>query len=106
MDESNDLFLVNYGMYANISSYDQNSLAKIYSPFINFNFRKVKFKNNKRSSLSARFLKISHKGEIITSPEYQIFNLKYTSLNPGLINHKKWFIDYQLSESFSKISFK
>lgn len=101
-----DLFLVNYGMYANISSYDQNSLAKIYSPFINFNFRKsTNLRDNKRSSLSARFLKISHKGEIITSPEYQIFNLKYTSLNPGLINHKKWFVDYQLSESFSKISF-
>ena len=101
-----DLFLVNYGMYANISSYDQNSLAKIYSPFINFNFRKsANLRDNKRSSLSARFLKISHKGEIITSPEYQIFNLKYTSLNPGLINHKKWFVDYQLSESFSKISF-
>jgi hypothetical protein len=101
-----DLFLVNYGVYANISSYNQNSLAKIYSPFINFNFREsYNLRDNKRSSISARFLKISHEGEIITSPEYEIFNLKYTSLRPGLINHKKWFIDYQLSENFSKISF-
>ena len=101
-----DLFLVNYGMYANIISNNQNSLAKIYSSFVNFNFRKkINLRSNKRSSLGARFLKISHEGEVITSPEYQIFNLKYTSLNPGLINHKKWFIDYQLSEKFSKISF-
>ena len=101
-----DLFLVNYGMYANIISNNQNSLAKIYSSFVNFNFRKkINLRSNKRSSLGARFLKISHDGEVITSPEYQIFNLKYTSLNPGLINHKKWFIDYQLSEKFSKISF-
>ena len=101
-----DLFLVNYGIYANIISNNQNSLAKIYSSFVNFNFRKkINLRSNKRSSLGARFLKISHEGEVITSPEYQIFNLKYTSLNPGLINHKKWFIDYQLSEKFSKISF-
>ena len=101
-----DLFLVNYGMYANIISNNQNSLAKIYSSFVNFNFRKkINLRSNKRSSLGARFLKISHEGEVITSPEYQILNLKYTSLNPGLINHKKWFIDYQLSEKFSKISF-
>ena len=101
-----DLFLVNYGMYANIISNNQNSLAKIYSSFVNFNFRKkINLRSNKRSSIGARFLKISHEGEVITSPEYQIFNLKYTSLNPGLINHKKWFIDYQLSEKFSKISF-
>ena len=101
-----DLFLVNYGIYANIISNNQNSLAKIYSSFVNFNFRKkINLRSNKRSSLGARFLKISHDGEVITSPEYQIFNLKYTSLNPGLINHKKWFIDYQLSEKFSKISF-
>jgi len=101
-----DLFLVNYGMYANLSSYNQNSLAKIYSSFINFNFREISdLRINKRSSLAARFLKISHDGEIINSPEYQIFNLKYTSLLPGLINHKKWFVDYQLSENFSKLSF-
>ena len=101
-----DLFLVNYGIYANIISNNQNSLAKIYSSFVNFNFRKkINLRSNKRSSLGARFLKISHEGEVITSPEYQNFNLKYTSLNPGLINHKKWFIDYQLSEKFSKISF-
>ena len=101
-----DLFLVNYGIYANIISNNQNSLANIYSSFINFNFRKKNnLRSNKRSSLGARFLKITHDGEVITSPEYQIFNLKYTSLNPGLINHKKWFIDYQLSKDFSKISF-
>ncbi|MDA9356757.1 hypothetical protein N8376_00050 [Flavobacteriaceae bacterium] len=101
-----DLFMVNYGIYANISSYDQNSVAKIYSPFINLNFREnSNLRENKINSLNARFLKISNNGETNISPEYEIFNLKYTSLKSGLINHNKWFIDYQLSKDFSKISF-
>ncbi len=101
-----DLFMINYGLYANISSYDQNSLAKIYTPFINFNFREnSNLRENKLNSLNARYLKISNNGNTNIIPEYEIFNLKYTNLKSGIIDHKKWFIDYQLSKSFSKISF-
>jgi|TARA_B110001450_G_scaffold16841_1_gene15562 hypothetical protein len=101
-----DLFMINYGLYANISSYDQNSLAKIYTPFINFNFREnSNLRENKLNSLNARYLKISNNGDTNITPEYQVFNLKYISLKSGVINHKKWFIDYQLSKKFSKISF-
>ncbi len=101
-----DLFMINYGLYGNISSYDQNSLAKIYTPFINFNFRESSnLRENKLNSLNLRFLKISNNGNTDVTPEYQIFNLKYVSLKSGLINHKKWFLDYQISKSFSKISF-
>ncbi len=101
-----DLFMVNYGLYANVSSYDENSLAKIYTPFINFNFREnSNLRGNKLNSLNARYLKISNNGDTNITPEYEIFNLKYVSLNSGVINHKKWFIDYQLSKKFSKISF-
>jgi len=101
-----DLFMINYGLYGNISSYDQNSLAKIYTPFINFNFRESSnLRENKLNSLNLRFLKISNNGNIDITPEYQIFNLKYVSLKSGVINHKKWFLDYQISKSFSKISF-
>ena len=101
-----DLFMINYGLYGNISSYDQNSLAKIYTPFINFNFRESSnLRENKLNSLNLRFLKISNNGNTDITPEYQIFNLKYVSLKSGVINHKKWFLDYQISKSFSKISF-
>lgn len=101
-----DLFMINYGLYGNISSYDQNSLAKIYTPFINFNFRESSnLRENKLNSLNLRFLKISNNGITDINPEYQIFNLKYVSLKSGMINHKKWFLDYQISNSFSKISF-
>ena len=101
-----NLFMINYGLYANISSYDQNSLAKIYTPFINFNFRESSnLRENKLNSLNARYLKISNNGDSNITPEYQVFNLKYTSLKSGVINHKKWFVDYQLSKEFSKISF-
>ena len=55
-----NLFMINYGLYANISSYDQNSLAKIYTPFINFNFRESSnLRENKLNSLNARYLKIN-----------------------------------------------
>ena len=98
--------MINYGLYGNISSYDQNSLAKIYTPFINFNFRESSnLRENKLNSLNLRFLKISNNGNTDITPEYQIFNLKYVSLKSGVINHKKWFLDYQISKSFSKISF-
>jgi len=101
-----NLFMINYGLYANISSYDQNSLAKIYTPFINFNFRESSnLRGNKLNSLNARYLKISNNGDTNITPEYQVFNLKYISLKSGMINHKKWFVDYQLSKKFSKISF-
>ncbi|MBC8399067.1 MAG: hypothetical protein H8E16_18455 [Flavobacteriales bacterium] len=101
-----DLFMINYGLYGNISSYDQNSLAKIYTPFINFNFRESSnLRENKLNSLNLRFLKISNNGNTDITTEYQIFNLKYVSLKSGVINHKKWFLDYQISKSFSKISF-
>ena len=101
-----DLFMINYGLYGNISSYDQNSLAKIYTPFINFNFRESSnLRNNKLNSLNVRFLKISNNGNTDITPEYQIFNVKYMNLKSGVIDHKKWFLDYQISKSFSKISF-
>lgn len=101
-----NLFLVNYGLYANLRSYDNDSRVKIFSPFISLNFRdNDDLRSNKLKTLMLRGLKISHDGNIESIPEYEIFNIKYSNMNTGLLNSKKWYIDYQYSNIFSKISF-
>ena len=101
-----NLFLVNYGLYANLRSYDNDSRVKIFSPFISLNFRdNDDLRSNKLKTLMLRGLKISHDANIESIPEYEIFNIKYSNMNTGLLNSKKWYIDYQYSNIFSKISF-
>ena len=101
-----NLFLLNYGLYANLRSYNNDSRVKIFSPFISLNFRDNNdLRSNKLNTLLLRALKISHNGLIESIPEYEIFNIKYSNMKTGLLNSNKWYVDYQYSNLFSKISF-
>jgi hypothetical protein len=42
--------------------------------------------------------------ELETTPDYSVFNARYTSFSNGIINYFSWFADAQYANNFSKIS--
>ena len=98
---------ITYGLSFSTSSYAPDLLFRSYTPFVRFNFRSSDLRDNKRQSLLFRSINIDRDPDLenpVTSPDYSIFNARYTYRNPNLINVFSTTADYQLSRDFSKVS--
>lgn len=108
--ENQNLFDITYGLAAGYQSFAEDAFFTRVRPSIAFTFRDDSdFRSDKLYSLSARYVGINRdigKNAIVEldEPDYGIFNLRYISSNPGIINYSNFFTDFQISDSFSKLS--
>lgn len=113
--ENRNLYAINYGIGANYSSFAEDAFVTRITPSLSFRFRDDKdFRSDEYKNLNFRFLSISRDigddtvfevdNDIIDEPDYNVFNVRYVSGKPGIINFKKWFYDFQLAERFGKLS--
>jgi len=109
--EDKNLFNVTYGITGSYVSFAEDLFVQRITPFLTFNFRnKNDFRSNKFQALNFRYIDITRDEDVLnisgnTEPNYKVFNIRYINTTPGLINHTKWFTDFQLSKDFGKISF-
>lgn len=108
---NHSLYLINYGISGSYKSYAQNLFVRQLKPSLQFLFReKNNFRSNKRKVLSLRYISINRDEDIlniseIDEPNYNVLNFRYINSDNNLINFKKWYTDFQLAKTFSKVSF-
>ncbi len=113
--ENSNLFAVGYGARFSNRSFAEDLFVRRFSPSLSFFFRDDNdFRSNKRKSLRLRFLDINRDQGLSDrdisnvnrddEPNYSVFNARYVHSNDNLINFSKWYVDYQLSKTFSKLS--
>ncbi|AJR04326.1 gluzincin family metallopeptidase [Siansivirga zeaxanthinifaciens] len=109
--DNTDLFAINYGVIAGYQSYAQNLFVKQITPSVSFYFRESDdLRSNKRRSLIFRYLSINRDRDLdniltTTEPNYNVFDARYIYSNDNLIRYSKWYADFQLSKTFSKVAF-
>ena len=109
--EGTDLYNITYGMFAKYNSFAEDSFVTILTPSLTLFFRdNDDFRSDKSKFLNLRYLSISREvGENaiiddLLEPDYSVFNVRYISSNPGLVNFNKWYYDVQFAKKFGKIS--
>lgn len=109
--ENNDrLYKIYYGLGGSYSSYAQDLFVTILTPNISFYFRdNSDLRLNKREILNFRYVDINKDEDVfkiadVSEPNYSVYNIRYVNRNPGLVNYSSWFADFQISQTFSKIS--
>jgi len=113
--ENRDLFAVNYGISTSYSSFAEEAFVTRITPSISFRFRNDNdFRSDEFKNLNFRFLSIRRDvgddtvfevdNDIIDEPDYSVFNVRYVTGKPGIINYERWFYDLQFAERFGKVS--
>ncbi|MDO5987659.1 metalloprotease [Flavivirga amylovorans] len=106
-----NLYAINYGIAGSYTSYAEDLFVRQIKPSVTFFFRKDDdLRSNKRQSLKFRYLDIKRDEDVNNisptfSPNYKLLNIRYRNSDDNLINFNKWYVDFQVGEKFSKISF-
>ena len=102
------LYVINYALRGSTFHFQTNSRYSTITPSIGFGWRPADLISNKRSSLVFRYVNvlrdIDPSLELETDPDYSVFNLRYNSIDNGIINYFSWFADAQHSSDFTKIA--
>lgn len=109
--ENRNLYAVTYGASYTYNSYAEDLFVRRVIPSIAFFFREDNdFRSNKRKLLRFRFLDFNRDRDPLNpdssdEPNYSVFNARYIHSNDNLINFSKWYADFQVARTFSKVSF-
>ncbi len=109
--EDRNLYAINYGIGLSYRSYAEDLFVRRITPTLTFLFRENDdFRSNVRKSLVFRFLDINRDEDLLgvsdnNEPNYSIFNARYINSNDNLINFSKWYTDFQVARTFSKVAF-
>ena len=102
------LYVVNYALRGSSYHFQTNSRYSTLTPSIGFGWRPADLISNKRNSLILRYVNvfrtIDPRLELETDPDYSVVNLRYNSINNGIINYFSWFADAQYSADFTKLA--
>ena len=111
-DSQRYLYKTQYVLTGSYYSYAPDLFVTTFKPSVSFHFRDTEnLRSNTRKILSFRFISIQRdedKNNILQNeadPDYNVFNIRYRNSTPGLINFSSWFADFQVSQTFSKVSF-
>ncbi|MBT8185230.1 MAG: metalloprotease, partial [Eudoraea sp.] len=104
------MYVTNYALRGSTFHFQTNSRYSTLTPSIGFGWRGDNLISNKRQSLVLRHVNVFRTidpslDELETDPDYSVFNVRYNSYNPGIINYFNWFADAQYSGDFSKLVF-
>lgn len=108
------LYVANYGIGASTSHFNVNSRVTSVTPALSFGFRPEDLISNKREFLSFRYINIfrdfaeglQNDSFDPQNPDYSVFNARYVNRDNHILDYKSWFLDFQLADNFSKISFE
>lgn len=106
--EFTNLYNIRAGVAGSYFSYDEDLFFKRFAPFLILSFRDHKnLRNNKKHFVTLRNVTIDrdkNPNKPLETPNYSVFNFRYTYSNPNLIDHYRANFDYQISSEFSKVS--
>ncbi|MGB5556314.1 MAG: metalloprotease, partial [Flavobacteriaceae bacterium] len=108
------LYVANYGLRGSTSHFDINSRYSTFTPSLSFGWRPEDLLSNKRQMLSFRYINIFRNldeslkaaGKAPESPDYSVFNARYSNVDNHILDYKSWLVDFQLANKFSKLVFE
>lgn len=109
------LYVLNYGLRGSTSHFNVNSRVISFTPTFSLGWRpKDDITSNKTQSLLFRYINIYRTfDESLTdlsnnpeSPDYNVLNARFSSLDNNILNFKFWRADFQHSSEFTKVSFE
>jgi hypothetical protein len=103
------LYMSRYSFGGSTSHFQTNSRYSTLTPSISLSWRPADLISNIRSSLLLRYVSVFRDidpslGNLQTTPDYSVLNLRYNYRDNGIINYFSWFADAQHSKEFSKMS--
>mgnify|MGYP003625162939 CR=1 FL=1 len=101
------LYSLSAGLKMNKSSYADNLFYKSVRPNIRLNFRNRDLRSNEYQYLSLRSVNISRDKSLdipLETPNYSIYNLRYTYSNANFENIFRFWLDGEFAKNFSKVS--
>lgn len=109
--EDSELFKTMLGLTMDRASFDYGAFITKIQPFAQFTFRpQDDLRSNSLNRLQLRYINIQKDEsrnplDDNTIPPYQVFNVRYLSLDNNIADFKKWYVGLQFSENFGKINF-
>ena len=105
------LYVANYRISGSTYHFQEDSRYTTITPSISFGWRPENLRSDKRNFLYFRYVNVLRDkdeslGDFETPPDYSVFNARYGSRNPGIINYLSWFGDVQHAKDFTKLTFE
>lgn len=98
---------LNISLSAQSESFAPGLRSLSYTPSLNLSYRPKDLRSNLRKSLSLRLVSIERESSEafpLETPNYRVFNTRYSYSNPNLTNVLGFNLDFQLAQNFSKLS--
>ncbi|MGB7842570.1 MAG: metalloprotease, partial [Salinimicrobium sp.] len=105
--DNDALYAMRYGISGSRFSYGYNLMYQRFTPFLSLSFRKNYLRDSRKEYMMVRNINVyrdESAENALNVPDYSIFNINYSYLNPGLVEHYAGSVDFQLSKKFSKAS--
>ncbi len=102
-------YLTNYSLRGSSSHFQVNSRYSTITPSVAFGWRPADLTSNIRSSLLLRYVNVFRTidpelGDLETTPDYSVLNLRFNYRKNSLINYFSWFADAQHAANFTKLA--
>lgn len=108
--ENTTLYRTMFGLTVDRSSFDYGVFITKIQPYIQFEFREPNnLRSNAAKKLTFRYFSIQKDEsrsllDQNTTPPYNVFNLRYLTLDNSINKFKKWLIDVQIANNFGKLN--
>ncbi len=98
---------LNYSISASTSSFAPGLSFTRYTPSISLSFRSPDLRKNMSQTINARLVSIDRDRDantVLETPNYNVFNTRYSYSDDNLTHKLSFNADYQLAENFSRVS--
>lgn len=105
--QNQGLYELRYGISGSNFSFAEDLSFTRFTPFVNFRFRPSDLRSDKNQNISARFVSVQREQDPnvpLETPNYNIFNLRYSRRSPGIINAFNTLGSLEIARNFGKIS--
>ncbi len=109
--ENGKLYNTMMGLTTERNSFNYGAFFRKFQSFAQFTFRsRENLRSNSSDLLQLRYINIQKDNssdplDENTIPPYQIFNIRYNSIDNNIADYKNWYLGLQLSNKFGKINF-
>ena len=108
LPEKTNVYRYRAGIYGSNFHYAKDLAYNLVSPFFTLEFKRKSLRDVGGKALSTRYIAVHREtlpgSEKRESDAYNIFNIRFGSSKPNIIQDIRYTTDFQLSKTFSKLS--
>lgn len=106
--EKTSIYKIAYGIAGNTFQYAPNLSYSSLNPFIDISFKRKSLRDATEKYIRAKIVHIDREvvqNQFLTDEDnYSVFNLSYNFIDPNILNEKRYKINAEFAQNFSKLS--